>query len=75
MSIPVPYAAQLEFHGGRHITRRRPLIQVAAGHPAAGSDHARVLFDGEYPEGIRGFLGVIVALAGIGTAFTLGWAL
>jgi hypothetical protein len=27
MSIPVPYAAQPKFHGGRHITRRRPLIK------------------------------------------------
>ena len=27
MSMPVPYAAQLEFHGDRGITRRRPLVQ------------------------------------------------
>jgi hypothetical protein len=27
MSIPAPYAAQPEFHGGRPITRWRPLIQ------------------------------------------------
>jgi hypothetical protein len=27
MSISVPYAAQPEFHGGRHITEWRPLIQ------------------------------------------------
>ena len=25
--MPVPYAAQLEFHGDRGITRRRPLVR------------------------------------------------
>jgi hypothetical protein len=27
MSMPVPYAARLEFHGYRQITRWRPLVQ------------------------------------------------
>jgi hypothetical protein len=27
MSIPVRYAAQMEFYGGRHISRWRPLVQ------------------------------------------------
>jgi hypothetical protein len=25
--MPVPYAAQLPFHGGRRITRRRPVVR------------------------------------------------
>ena len=33
MSLSVPYPAQLEFHGDRHITRWRPLVQWLLGIP------------------------------------------
>lgn len=31
--MPVPYAAQLEFHADRHITRWKPLVQWALAIP------------------------------------------
>ena len=59
MSMPVPFPAQVDFHGDRHITRWRPLVQwllAIAAVFAILAGLVGVLFTGEYPEGIREYL-------------------